>query len=106
METIRITDHDMEITRMNIPFKTLFAALVLCVSFTTPPVWAVPVDVNTATAEIIADSLTGIGPVTAESIVSYREMNGPFKTADELVNVKGIGTKTLERIHMDILLQK
>lgn len=91
---------------MKIPFKTLFTALVLCVSFTTSPVWAVPVDVNTATAEIIADSLTGIGPKTAASIVNYREMNGPFKTADDLVNVKGIGAKTLDRIRMDIMLQK
>jgi competence protein ComEA len=95
----------MEITRMKIPFKMLFTALVMCASFVTSPVWAVPVDINSATAEIIADSLTGIGPVTAGSIVSYREMNGPFKSADDLVNVKGIGTKTLEKIHMDILLQ-
>ena len=91
---------------MKISFKTLLTALVLCVSITTSPVWAVPVDVNSASAEIIADSLTGIGPKTAASIVSYRDMNGPFKTADELVNVKGIGPKTLERIRMDILLQK
>lgn len=90
---------------MKIPFYNLFAALLLCVSVVASPVWAVPVDINSASAEIIADSLSGIGPKTAESIVGYREMNGPFQSADDLVNVKGIGNKTLERIRMDIRLQ-
>jgi competence protein ComEA len=91
---------------MKNPFFNLFAALVLCASFLASPVWAVPVDVNSASAEIIADSLSGIGPKTAESIVGYRDLNGPFQSADDLVNVKGIGLKTLDKIRMDILLKK
>ena len=43
-------------------------------------------------------SLPGIGPAKAEAIVRYREETGDFKTADDLVNVPGIGQKTLEVI--------
>ena len=40
--------------------------------------------------------LKGIGPVLAKSIVEYRRKNGPFKSVEELVRVKGIGLKKLE----------
>jgi len=55
------------------------------------------VNVNTATAEEIA-SLPGIGPSYAKRIVEYREKNGPFKRVEDLLNVQGIGEKTLEKI--------
>ncbi len=42
--------------------------------------------------------LPGIGAVTAERIVAYREKNGPYATVDALLNVKGIGVKILEKI--------
>lgn len=59
--------------------------------------WAVqPVNVNTATAEEIAESLKGVGLSKAEAIVSYRSEHGEFKHADELVNVKGIGIRTID----------
>lgn len=44
------------------------------------------------------DSLTGIGPVIASRIISYRNQNGPFMSIDDLLKVSGIGTKTLEKI--------
>jgi len=55
------------------------------------------VDVNTATAEQLAEALTGVGPAKAEAIIEYREQNGDFKHVDELVNVRGIGLRTLDR---------
>jgi len=59
--------------------------------------WAAqPVNVNTATAEEIAESLKGVGLSKAEAIVSYRSEHGEFKHADELVNVKGIGIRTID----------
>lgn len=59
--------------------------------------WAVqPVNVNSASAEQIAESLKGVGLSKAEAIVSYRSENGAFKHADELVNVKGIGIRTVD----------
>lgn len=56
-----------------------------------------PVDINTADASAIAASLNGIGEAKARAIVDYRDKNGPFKSADELVNVKGVGLKTVDK---------
>lgn len=49
------------------------------------------VDLNTATAAEL-ESLPGVGPAKAQAIVAHREV-APFKSADELVEVKGIGEK-------------
>lgn len=60
--------------------------------------WAAqPVNVNTATAAEIAENLKGIGPSKAQKIVEYREANGAFAHIDELVNVKGIGIRTIDQ---------
>lgn len=55
------------------------------------------VNVNTATPEEL-ETLPGIGPVLAGSIVQYREENGPFTSVDQLIEVSGIGEVTLEEI--------
>ena len=61
------------------------------------------VNINKATAEEIAQALNGIGDKKAQDIVAYRDKNGPFKTLDDLRNVKGVGEKTLERNASKIL---
>jgi competence protein ComEA len=53
------------------------------------------VDVNRATEEELI-GLKGIGPVLAKSIVEYRRKNGPFKSVEDMVRVRGIGLKKLE----------
>jgi competence protein ComEA len=53
------------------------------------------VDINTATAEEL-ETLPGVGEVTAQRIIDYREANGPFETIEDIQNVSGIGPKTLE----------
>jgi competence protein ComEA len=58
--------------------------------------WAGPVDLNTADAATLARELKGIGPARAEAIVAWREANGPFKSAEDLVLVQGIGARVLE----------
>ena len=63
---------------------------------------AEPVDVNTADAATISQSLKGIGMSKAEAIVEYRKKHGPFKNADELTLVKGIGERTVELNRADI----
>jgi competence protein ComEA len=56
-----------------------------------------PVDVNVATmAEL--DTLPGIGPATAQAILTYRERNGPFRTVDDLGEVQGIGPARLDAL--------
>ena len=68
--------------------------------------WAAePVNVNTASAEEIAENLKGIGPSKARLIVEYRQANGAFAHVDELVNLKGIGIKTIDLNRGLILVQ-
>ena len=67
------------------------------------PGFAAPVDINSADAGALAESLSGVGPQTAAAIVAYRKEHGLFQTAEDLLKVKGIGPKTLERNREDIL---
>lgn len=55
------------------------------------------VNINTANAQTLT-SLPGIGPKMAERIVVYREQKGLFRSAEELMNVKGIGKKTFAKL--------
>lgn len=55
------------------------------------------VDLNTATLEQL-DSIPGIGPVTAQKILDHRRKIGRFTSVDQLLDVSGIGAKTLEKI--------
>lgn len=55
------------------------------------------VNVNTAAAEEL-ETLPGIGPVLAASIVEHREQNGPFSSVDQLLEVSGIGEQRLADI--------
>lgn len=66
--------------------------------------WAGPVDINTADAATLSAELNGIGMARAQAIVEYREQHGPFKSADELTNVTGIGQHTLELNRQFILV--
>jgi len=68
--------------------------------------WAAqPVNVNSAGAEEIAEALKGVGMSKAEAIVNYRNEHGDFKHVDELVNVKGIGIRTVDINREYILLE-
>ncbi len=51
------------------------------------------VNINTADAATIADALVGVGQSKAEAIVAYRKEHGPFKSPEQLADVKGIGDK-------------
>jgi len=81
--------------------RLLVVVFAACCSFN---VIASPVNINTADAKTIGEALSGIGLKKAEAIVKYREAKGEFKTAEDLINVNGIGAKTVEKIRSDILL--
>jgi competence protein ComEA len=55
------------------------------------------IPINTATVADL-EELPGIGPKTAQAIVDYRSAHGPFRSLEEILEVKGIGEVTLERI--------
>ena len=54
-------------------------------------------NLNTADASLL-QRLPRIGPALAGRIVAYREANGPFRRVEDVVNVRGIGAKTLEQL--------
>lgn len=55
------------------------------------------VNINTANSDEL-QQLSGVGPATAEKILTYRKDYGPFKTTEDLMNVSGIGEKTFEKL--------
>lgn len=65
-----------------------------------------PVDINTADAKTIARELKGIGLARARAIVEFREKNGPFKSADDLSRVKGLGARVIEQNRANIRVDK
>ena len=74
-------------------FLVFFIALIGALSLNAAE--TAKVNINTASAEELAQ-LKGIGPSHAAKIVAYREKNGPFKMPEELIQVSGIGQKTLD----------
>lgn len=84
--------------RMRIFLIAAGVCLALCATAQTkkqPP--AKPLDLNTATIEQL-QQLPGIGPVTAKSIVRFRSRSGPFRRVEDLLAVRGIGKRRLERV--------
>ena len=74
-------------------FKKILFALIAAFSLSFA---VAAVNINTATAAEL-QTLKGIGAKKAADIVAYREQNGPFKTVEDLVKVKGIGPATVEK---------
>ena len=55
------------------------------------------VDINTASAEELAEAMNGVGIKKAQAIVQYRQEFGPFNSLEQLQDVPGIGASLLER---------
>ena len=84
--------------------RSMLAALALCLALAAPAFAGSPVDINRADAQTLADALDGVGLAKAKTIVDCRQAHGPFKSADQLTEVKGIGARTVERNRANILL--
>jgi comEA protein len=72
----------------------------------TPQAAAVqfPINLNTATAEQL-EAIPGIGPVLAQRIIEYRQTHGRFQSVDELLEVRGIGSKRLENMRPYVVVK-
>jgi competence ComEA-like helix-hairpin-helix protein len=76
-------------------FFAMFIFIAAAPAKKTPP--ASPVDVNSATAEQLAQ-IPGIGPGTARSIIQFREKSGPFQRVEDLLAIRGITERKLALI--------
>ena len=89
-------------------FQSLLFGLLLALGAATavnasasgkePAIQAQPVvNINQANAAELSEALSGVGISRANAIVAYRQANGPFKSADDLARVKGVGSATVKR---------
>ena len=87
--------------------RVLIAALVITLGAAAQPhaqdasraatTASAPLNLNAATVAQL-ETLPGIGRATAERIIEYRQKNGGFKKAEDLMNVRGIGEKSFLKL--------
>jgi competence protein ComEA len=63
------------------------------------------VDLNSATATEL-ETIPGIGPALAKRIVEFRDEHGPFDRVDDLLKVRGIGEKSLDKLRPHLRVAK
>jgi len=85
--------------------KTIRILVALLTITLSSFVYAGPVDINTADAQTLSKNIKGVGLKKAQSIVAYREKNGKFKKVEDLMKVKGIGNKLLEKNSGSIIVK-
>ena len=82
---------------------SLLCAAVLSATTKKPPL--TPVNINTATSAEL-QQVPGIGPSTAEKILLMRKSYGSFKKVDDLLAIKGLGKKRLEKMRKYLTVTK
>ena len=60
------------------------------------------ININKADKETLMNAIKGVGEKKAEAIIVYRQENGPFKSIDDLLNIKGITQKMVDK-HREML---
>jgi competence ComEA-like helix-hairpin-helix protein len=93
-----------------IPIRFLLFFLLVSLIFSAlvagkkkPP--AQPININTANSEQL-QQVPGIGPATAEKILQMRKSYGPFKSVDDLLAIRGLGAKRLEKMRKYLTVGK
>jgi competence ComEA-like helix-hairpin-helix protein len=86
--------------------------LILCWCFVFPALVAAnkkppakPININSASSEEL-QQVPGIGPVTADKILQMRKSYGAFKSVDDLLAIRGIGKKRLEKMRKYLTVSK
>src|SRR5712675_2736499 len=90
--------------------RLFFALLIFCfvaegMSAATKKPPLKPININTANSEEL-QQVPGIGPATAEKILQMRKSYGVFKSVDELLSIRGIGKKRLEKMRKYLVVSK
>ena len=80
--------------------RFVLAALALCCAAAALPSQSA-VNLNTASRDELV-TVPGIGPAKAQAIVEHRKTHGPFKTVDDLRQVKGFRDKLVERLRPEL----
>ena len=90
--------------RLRVPSHAAAVLLLSCIfAFVSSAIPATkkppshPIDINSASAKQLQE-VPGIGPATAEKILQMRKSYGAFKSVDDLLSVRGIGPKRLEKM--------
>jgi competence ComEA-like helix-hairpin-helix protein len=92
---------------IRIALAIFFLSLAVCgiTAATTKKPPSQPVNINTATAEEL-QHVPGIGPATAVKILQMRKSYGAFKSVDDLLAIRGIGKKRLEKMRRYLTVGK
>ena len=87
-------------------FVAISAAMLIAFAFTVPVFGqdAERVNINKASAAELA-KLQEVGPKFAVRIIEYRQKYGPFKLTEELMEIRGIGPRTYDKIRDQIIAQ-
>jgi comEA protein len=97
--------------RRRFPIRFLLLFLLLGLIFSVPAAVgkkkppAQPVNINTANSEQL-QQVPGIGPATADKILQMRKSYGPFKSVDDLLAIRGLGAKRLEKMRKYLTVGK
>jgi len=98
----------MERLKLRVRLSLFF--LAICFAFAAvagaakkPPLK--PININTANSEEL-QQVPGIGPATAEKILQMRKSYGAFKSVDDLLSIKGLGKKRLEKMRKYLTVSK
>jgi comEA protein len=93
------------LSRAVVFFVALYFVSSLAAMATTKKPPLKPININTATSEEL-QQVPGIGPVTAEKILTMRKSYGAFKSVDDLLAIKGLGKKRLEKMRKYLTVGK
>lgn len=75
----------------------IFRKVLLTVCLLIPTLlFAETININTADKESLMSAIKGVGEKRAEAIIAYREEHGPFKSIEELADVRGVGPSIVE----------